>query len=139
MGKTVSAKLHVNGNAFVSGQFAHSLSSDRRLKMNIRPFRVGKYLRSLGGAFEYEYIASEVERDNYYAGTHLGFIYQNVKGSKLKSMCIEREDGFGTLNLFDSRYLALLGAAAIEHEDRIHTLERQIKALQKELKQLKSA
>ena len=107
--------------------------------MNIRPFRVGKYLRSLGGAFEYEYIASEVERDNYYAGTHLGFIYQNVKGSKLKSMCIEREDGFGALNLFDSRYLALLGAAAIEHEDRIHTLERQIKALQKELKQLKSA
>lgn len=139
MGETVSAKLHVNGNAFVSGQFAHSLSSDRRLKMNIRPFRVGKYLRSLGGAFEYEYIASEVERDNYYAGTHLGFIYQNVKGSKLKSMCIEREDGFGALNLFDSRYLALLGAAAIEHEDRIHTLERQIKALQKELKQLKSA
>ena len=139
MGKTVSAKLHVNGNAFVSGQFAHSLSSDRRLKMNIRPFRVGKYLRSLGGAFEYEYIVSEVERDNYYAGTHLGFIYQNVKGSKLKSMCIEREDGFGALNLFDSRYLALLGAAAIEHEDRIHTLERQIKALQKELKQLKSA
>ena len=131
--------LDVTGNAFVSGQFAHSLSSDRRLKMNIRPFRVGKYLRSLGGAFEYEYIASEVERDNYYAGTHLGFIYQNVKGSKLKSMCIEREDGFGALNLFDSRYLALLGAAAIEHEDRIHTLERQIKALQKELKQLKSA
>lgn len=131
--------LDVTGNAFVSGQFAHSLSSDRRLKMNIRPFRVGKYLRSLGGAFEYEYIVSEVERDNYYAGTHLGFIYQNVKGSKLKSMCIEREDGFGALNLFDSRYLALLGAAAIEHEDRIHTLERQIKALQKELKQLKSA
>lgn len=139
MGKTVSAKLHVNGNAFVSGQFAHSLSSDRRLKMNIRPFRVGKYLRSLGGAFEYEYIASEVERDNYYAGTHLGFIYQNVKGSKLKSMCIEREDGFGALNLFDSRYLALLGAAAVEHEDRIQTLERQIAVMQKELKQLKSA
>lgn len=134
-----SSALYVTGNGFVSGQFAHSLSSDRRLKMNIRPFRVGKYLRSLGGAFEYEYIASEVERDNYYAGTHLGFIYQNVKGSKLNSMCIEREDGFGALNLFDSRYLALLGAAAIEHEDRIHTLERQIKALQKELKQLKSA
>lgn len=134
-----SSALYVTGNGFVSGQFAHSLSSDRRLKMNIRPFRVGKYLRSLGGAFEYEYVASEVERDNYYAGTHLGFIYQNVKGSKLKSMCIERDDGFGALNLFDSRYLALLGAAAIEHEDRIHTLERQIKALQKELKQLKSA
>lgn len=134
-----SYALHVSGNAFVSGQLAHALTSDRRLKRNIRKFSVAKYLRSLGGVFEFEYIDEEVARDKYYEGTHLGFIYQNVKGSRLTRMCIERENGFGALSLLDSDYLALLGAAATEHEDRIHTLERQIKALQKELKQLKSA
>lgn len=129
----------VNGDTYISGQLAHALTSDRRLKRNIRKFSAAKYLRSLGGVFEFEYIDEEVARDKYYRGTHLGFIYQNVKGSRLTGMCIERENGYGALNLLHSDYLALLGAAATEHEDRIHTLERQIKALQKELKQLKSA
>lgn len=136
---TSRATFDVTGDAFISGQLAHALTSDRRLKRNIRKFSAAKYLRSLGGVFEFEYIDEEVARDKYYEGTHLGFIYQNVKGSRLTGMCIERENGFGALNLLHSDYLALLGAAATEHEDRIHTLERQIKALQKELKQLKSA
>ena len=136
---TSRATFDVTGDAFISGQLAHALTSDRRLKRNVRKFSAAKYLRSLGGVFEFEYIDEEVARDKYYEGTHLGFIYQNVKGSRLTGMCIERENGFGALNLLHSDYLALLGAAAIEHEDRIHTLERQIKALQKELKQLKSA
>lgn len=136
---TSRATFDVTGDAFISGQLAHALTSDRRLKRNIRKFSAAKYLRSLGGVFEFEYIDEEVARDKYYKGTHLGFIYQNVKGSRLTGMCIERENGFGALNLLHSDYLALLGAAAIEHEDRIHTLERQIKTLQKELKQLKSA
>lgn len=139
MGGTVSAKLHVNGNAFVSGQFAHALTSDIRLKQNVRKFDVREYLETLGGAFVFEYIDEEVERDAFYAGTHVGFIYQNIKESRLKGMCIEREDGFGALNYFHSDYLGLLGAAAVEHEDRIQTLERQIAVMQKELKQLKSA
>lgn len=139
MGKTVSAKLHVNGNAFVEGQFAHALTSDIRLKQNVRKFDVREYLETLGGAFVFEYIDEEVERDAFYAGTHVGFIYQNIKESRLKGMCIEREDGFGALNYFHSDYLGLLGAAAVEHEDRIQTLERQIAVMQKELKQLKSA
>lgn len=133
------ATFYVNGNGYVSGQFAHALSSDIRLKQNVRKFKVSEYLSTLGGAYLFEYIDEEVERDAYYAGTHLGFIYQNIKESKLKGMCIAREDGYGALNYFHSDYLGLLGAAATEHEDRIHTLERQIKALQKELKQLKSA
>ena len=136
---TSRATFDVTGDAFISGQLAHALTSDRRLKRNVRKFSAAKYLRSLGGVFEFEYIDEEVARDKYYEGTHLGFIYQNVKGSRLTGMCIERENGFGALNLLHSDYLALLGAAATEHEDRIHTLERQIKALQKELKQLKSA
>lgn len=139
MGDTVSAKLHVNGNAFVSGQFAHANTSDIRLKQNVRTFNVREYLETLGGAFVFEYIDEEVERDAFYAGTHVGFIYQNIKESRLKGMCIEREDGFGALNYFHSDYLGLLGAAAVEHEDRIQTLERQIAVMQKELKQLKSA
>lgn len=139
MGGAVSAKLHVNGNAFVSGQFAHALTSDIRLKQNVRKFDVREYLETLGGAFVFEYIDEEVERDAFYAGTHVGFIYQNIKESRLKGMCIEREDGFGALNYFHSDYLGLLGAAAVEHEDRIQTLERQIAVMQKELKQLKSA
>lgn len=136
---TSRATFDVTGDAFISGQLAHALTSDRRLKRNIRKFSAAKYLRSLGGVFEFEYIDEEVARDKYYKGTHLGFIYQNVKGSRLTGLCIERENGFGALNLLHSDYLALLGAAATEHEDRIHTLERQIKALKKELKQLKSA
>ncbi len=134
-----SYTLHIKGNGFVSGQFAHANTSDMRLKQNVRKFKVREYLSTLGGAFLFEYIDEEVERDVFYAGTHVGLIYQNVKKSQLKGMCIEREDGFGALNYFHSDYLGLLGAAAIEHEDRIHTLECQIKALQTELKQLKSA
>lgn len=134
-----NAPLHVNGNAYVSGQFAHANTSDMRLKQNVRKFKVREYLSTLGGAFLFEYIDEEVERDAFYTGTHVGLIYQNVKKSQLKGMCIEREDGFGALNYFHSDYLGLLGAAAIEHEDRIYTLEHQIEAMQKELKELKSA
>lgn len=133
------ATLYVNGSGYVSGQFAHANTSDIRLKQNVRKFDVREYLETLGGAFVFEYIDEEVERDAFYAGTHVGFIYQNIKESRLKGMCIEREDGFGALNYFHSDYLGLLGAAAVEHEDRIQEVERQIKALQKELKQLKSA
>lgn len=134
-----SSALYVTGNGFVSGQFAHANTSDIRLKQNVRKFDVREYLETLGGAFVFEYIDEEVERDAFYAGTHVGFIYQNIKESRLKGMCIEREDGFGALNYFHSDYLGLLGAAAVEHESRIQEVERLINALQKELKQLKSA
>lgn len=133
------APLYVSGNAYVTGQVTQANSSDSRLKTNIRKFDVSEYLHSLGGAYAFEYIDSEQERDKYYKGTHIGFIYQNVKESMLQGMCVEREDGFGALNLLNSDYLALLGASAISHEDRIHSLEQQITELQAELNQLRKS
>ena len=127
-----SYKLYVNGATRIVGQLSTTTSSDRRLKENIRKADVGMYLRSLGGAFAFEYISEEVERDEFYSGTHIGFIYQNIKSSLLSSMCIEREDGYGSLNYLHSDYLGLLGAAAISHEDRLAKLEKRVEQLAKE-------
>lgn len=130
---TSSYKLYVNGATRIAGQLSTTTSSDRRLKENIRKADVGMYLRSLGGAFAFEYISEEVERDEFYSGTHIGFIYQNIKSSLLSSMCIEREDGYGSLNYLHPDYLGLLGAAAISHEDEIKILKRRIAKLEKML------
>lgn len=127
-----SYKLYVNGATRIVGQLSTTTSSDRRLKENIRKADVGMYLRSLGGAFAFEYISEEVERDEFYSGTHIGFIYQNIKSSLLSSMCIEREDGYGSLNYLHPDYLGLLGAAAISHEDRLAKLEKRVEQLEKE-------
>lgn len=124
--------LYVNGATRIEGQLSTTTSSDRRLKENIRKADVGMYLRSLGGAFAFEYISEEVERDEFYSGTHIGFIYQNIQSSLLSSMCIEREDGYGSLNYLHSDYLGLLGAAAISHEDRLAKLEKRVEQLEKE-------
>lgn len=129
---TSSYKLLVKGATRIEGQLSTTTSSDRRLKENIRKADVGMYLRSLGGAFAFEYISEEVERDEFYSGTHIGFIYQNIKSSLLSSMCIEREDGYGSLNYLHSDYLGLLGAAAISHEDRLAKLEKRVEQLEKE-------
>lgn len=131
-GANTSYKLYVNGATRIAGQLSTTTSSDRRLKENIRKADVGMYLRSLGGAFAFEYISEEVERDEFYSGTHIGFIYQNIKSSLLSSMCIEREDGYGSLNYLHSDYLGLLGAAAINHEDRLAKLEKRVEQLEKE-------
>lgn len=130
---TTSYKLYVNGATRIAGQLSTTTSSDRRLKENIRKADVGMYLRSLGGAFAFEYISEEVERDEFYSGTHIGFIYQNIKSSLLSSMCIEREDGYGSLNYLHPDYLGLLGAAAISHEEEIKILKRRIAKLEKML------
>ena len=127
-----SYMLYVNGATRIAGQLSTTTSSDRRLKENIRKADVGMYLRSLGGAFAFEYIGEEVERDEFYSGTHIGFIYQNIKSSLLSSMCIEREDGYGSLNYLHSDYLGLLGAAAISHEDRLAKVEKRVEQLEKE-------
>lgn len=127
-----SYKLYVNGATRIVGQLSTTTSSDRRLKENIKKVDVGKWLCSLGGAYTFEYIGEEVARDEFYSGTHVGFIYQNVKKSLLERMCIEREDGYGSLNYLHPDYLGLLGAAAINHEDRLAKLEKRVEQLEKE-------
>lgn len=124
-----SYTLHVKGNIYTTGAVTMANTSDVRLKKNIRAFKAGETLKSLGGVYAYEYIDKEVERDSQYAGTHFGFLYQNVKGTELDVMCIEREDGYGTLNILSAKFIGLLAAVGDEHETRLSRLEKQIAIL----------
>lgn len=136
---TPSSKLHVDGNLLTTGGITMYGSSDKRLKRNIRTFEAGKELMSLGGVYQFEYEDDEISRNGMYKGTHVGLIYQNVKGTILDKMCYEREDGYGALNYLDSSFISLLAGVGMEHETRIQRLERENKELRKEIEQLKKA
>lgn len=114
-------------------------TSDQRLKKNIRTFNASEELMKLGGIYKFEYNDDEIERNPLYKGTHIGLIYQNVKGTSLSKMCYERKDGFGALNYLDTSFISLLAGVGIEHETRIQKLERENEELRKEVKRLKSA
>lgn len=119
-----------NGNFFANGGITMYYSSDRNLKVNIRPVtNASERLMSIGGVYDFEYIDSEVERNSIYAGTHTGLIYQNVKGGVMDCMAYEREDGKGALNYIDPSFISLLAAVEIEHEGRIQVLESENKML----------
>lgn len=119
-----------SGNFLANGGITMYYSSDRNLKVNIRPVtNASERLTSIGGVYDFEYIDSEVERNSIYAGTHTGLIYQNVKGGVMDCMAYEREDGKGALNYIDPSFISLLAAVEIEHEGRIQVLESENKML----------
>lgn len=131
--------LDSSGNLLATGGITMYGSSDKRLKKNIRTFQAGKVLMSLGGVYQFEYEDDEINRNGMYKGTHVGLIYQNVKGTILDKMCYEREDGYGALNYLDSSFISLLAGVGVEHETRIQRLERENEELRKEIEQLKTA
>lgn len=128
----------VYGNILVTGAITMYYSSDKRLKQNIRKVNASKTLLSLGGIYQYEYIDSEVTKNSTYGGSHYGLIYQNVKGTALKSMCHEREDGYGTLNYFDTNFISLIAGATMESISEVEKLKRKIRSLEAQVKQLES-
>lgn len=135
-GSAKSINVDASGNLTAPGSITPNTSSDRRLKQNIRKVNASKMLMSLGGVYAYEYIDSEVEKNNIYNGTHYGLIYQNVKGSALKSMCHEREDGYGSLNYLDTNFISLIAGATMENISEIEKLKKENKALRKRVEQL---
>ena len=132
-------KIDTSANMLVKGGITMYGSSDKRLKKNIRTFKASEELMKLGGVYQFEYNDDEIERNNTYKGTHVGLIYQNVKGTILDKMCYEREDGYGALNYLDSSFISLIAAVGIEHETRLQKLERENKELRAEVERLKSA
>ena len=81
----------------------------------------------MGGVKQYEYTEQEVKRNPANAGTHIGFIYQNVEKSLMADkMCSKRVDGYGALNYLSSDYQALLAAVILEQADRIKRLEEML-------------
>lgn len=137
LSKTQEDVLYIDGNLVVRGGVTMYGSSDKRLKKNIRTFQAGKELMSLGGVYQFEYEDEEISRNAMYKGTHVGLMYQNVKGTILDKMCYEREDGYGALNYLDSSFISLLAGVGVEHETRIQRLERENEELRKEIEQLK--
>ena len=135
---SVGVDIDTSGNLLATGGITMYGSSDKRLKKNIRTFQAGKELLSLGGVYQFEYEDNEIRRNGMYKGTHVGMIYQNVKGTILDKMCYEREDGYGALNYLDSSFISLLAGVGVEHETRIQRLERENEELRKEIEQLKS-
>lgn len=131
-----SQKLHVAGNILATGAITMYYSSDKRLKQNIRKVNASKTLMSLGGVYQYEYIDSEVAKNSTYEGSHYGLIYQNVKGTTLKSMCHEREDGYGTLNYLDTNFISLIAGATMENISEIEKLKKANRELKKKVEQL---
>lgn len=138
-GITADEKLHVYGNILATGGITAQNTSDRRLKQNIRDFDAIGVLRSMGGVHAYEYVDSEVARDKRYAGTHYGFIYQNVEGSELKRMCLKREDGYGTLNHLDSNLISVVAGGVLSLDDRVKLLEQENEHLREEINRLKTS
>lgn len=116
----------LDGDLAVSGHISSLSTSDERLKKNIREFSATEMLASMGGVYEYKYTAEEVEKNPHNAGTHYGFIYQNVAKSQMADMAIEREDGYGALNYLHPDYLALLAAANLELMKRVEALEKKL-------------
>lgn len=129
--------LDASGNLLVTGGVTMYGSSDKRLKKNIRTFQAGKELMSLGGVYKFEYEDDEISRNAMYNGTHVGLMYQNVKGTILDKMCYEREDGYGALNYLDSSFISLLAGVGMEHETRIQELERENEELRKDIETIK--
>ncbi len=125
------------GNLIVTGGITAHYTSDERLKTNLRPINAGQMILSLGRVREFEYIDSEIERNSLYKGSHIGLIYQDVKGSALSKMCFEREDGYGSLNYFDTSLKALLVGVAQEHEIRLTEDERELQAVKEDNKALR--
>lgn len=125
-GGTLEGDLTVDGD--LQADHVTSLStSDERLKENIREFSALEVLQSMGGVKRYEYTEEEVKRNPANAGTHLGFIYQNVEKSHMADkMCCKRVDGYGALNYLSSDYQALLAAVILEQADRIKRLEEML-------------
>lgn len=136
-----SLKLHakettITGNVVATGGIAAQNISDRRLKQNIRAFDAISILRGMGGVHAYEYVDAEVARDARYAGTHYGFIYQNVEGSELERMCLKREDGYGTLNHLDSNLISVVAGGVLSLDDRVRSLEHENEQLREEINRL---
>lgn len=137
-GTTIKASIEIpTGNLLVTGGITARYTSDERLKTNLRPINAGQMILSLGRVREFEYIPSEIKRNNLYKGRHIGLIYQDVKGSALSKMCFEREDGYGSLNYLDTSLKALLVGVAQEHEIRFTKVEQDNQALKEENKALR--
>ena len=135
-GTSADEKLHVYGNILATGGVTAQNTSDRRLKENIRDFDAISILRGMGGVHAYEYVDTEVARDTRYAGTHYGFIYQNVEGSELEKMCLKREDGYGTLNYLDPNLISVVAGGVLSLDDRVKLLEQENEQLRQEINQL---
>lgn len=138
-GATLTMGLTVNGNIKATGGITALNTSDRRLKENVRPFDAISILRGMGGVHAYEYVDTEVARDTRYAGTHYGFIYQNVEGSELERMCLKREDGYGTLNYYDSNLISVVAGGVLSLDDRVKLLEHENEQLREEINRLKTS
>lgn len=137
-GSAKSINVDASGNLTAVGSITPNTSSDERLKRNLRKFNASEVLMSLGGIYEYEYIDSEVQENHIYEGTHYGLIYQHVKGTSLKVMCHEREDGFGTLNYIHPKFISLIAGATMENISEVEKLKRKIRNLENKVKQLES-
>ena len=123
-GGTLDGDLVVDGD-FQADHVVSLSTSDERLKENIREFSALEILQNMGGVKQYEYTEQEVKRNPANAGTHIGFIYQNVEKSQMADkMCCKREDGHGALNYLSSDYQALLAAVILEQAEKIERLEK---------------
>lgn len=126
-----SEKLVVNGNILATGGITQRYTSDRRLKKNIKDFNAFEVLMSLGRVQQFEYIDSEVESNHIYEGTHYGFMYQNVVGTALDRMCHEREDGYGSLDYYDTSFLSLIAGVCQELIEENQKLKERVGLLER--------
>ena len=129
--------LDASGNLSITGAVTPNTSSDERLKRNFEDINASEILQSLGKVKRYEYVDSEVASNPFYAGKHIGLIYQNVKGTDLDKMCQEREDGFGALNYSDSSFISLLAGVCQEQIELNKELKDEVKELKDEVKELR--
>ena len=118
-----------SGNVLAHGGVTAYTTSDRRLKANIKQVDSMRIIRSLGGTWQFDYKDS---------GEHgIGFIAQSVKDSALKSMIYTNADGYLKLNYLDTRLIALALGAAVQVDDKVDRLKKQVRELENEVELLK--
>lgn len=130
-GSAYSINVDASGNFTSVGGVTGRSTSDKRLKKNFKRINASGILMSLGDILQFEYIDSEVKANHIYEGKHIGLIYQNVVGTALNRMCIEREDGYGSLNYLEPSFISLLAGVCQELvrennmlKERLDLLER---------------
>ncbi len=127
--------MYSNGNFLANGEITAKNVSDFRLKENIRTMKNAvETLRGLGGYYLFDYKEGVVD---FHRFNRIGLIWQNVTGHFGELMGLKRDDGYGALNYIKPDYINLIGAGVLEIDDRVRTLESEVKALKEENAELK--
>lgn len=118
-----SAKLHVVGDGYFTGDVVAYYSSDRTLKDNLTVIENATEKISQIHGYEFDW---NMEAQSVHKGHDVGVVAQEIEAI-LPEVVVTRENGTKAVKY--EKLVALLIQGAKEQQDRIQELEKQIEAL----------